>query len=88
MTSMKHRIALAVKCSLLGLSLAATAACKQGPGDRCQVDADCQDGLTCSQADPKTCGDQSNTEPLDASLPEAGPPVVDAPTTDATVDAN
>jgi hypothetical protein len=81
-TFMKHRIALA----LLSFSLAATAACKQGPGDRCQVDADCEDGLTCSQADPKICGDQSNTEPLDASLPEAGTPITDA-AVDATVDA-
>lgn len=86
MTSTRYRINHRIALAILSLSLAATAACKQGPGDRCQVDADCEDGLTCSQADPKTCGDQSNTEPLDASLPEAGAPADAAP--DATPDAS
>ncbi len=31
---------------LLALSLGG-AGCKQGIGDRCQLDSDCQDGLTC-----------------------------------------
>ena len=58
----------------------ALAACKQGPGERCQVDSDCEEG-NCSQAEPKVCGGTSAGQ-LDAGpLPrDAGPPVpIDAP---------
>jgi hypothetical protein len=49
-------------------------ACKQGLGDRCEVNDDCGSG-TCSQAVPKVCvSKQSNDSPIDASLP------IDAPT--------
>ena len=47
--------------------------CKQGAGERCQVNADCSDGLICSNAEPKVCvtvGSGSN-EPIDATVPDA-----------------
>lgn len=55
-------------------SLLLIAGCKQGPGDRCQVDSDCAEG-TCSQAEPKVCGGGTSSQ-LDASVPvqiDAGP---------------
>jgi hypothetical protein len=56
------------------------AGCKQGLGDRCEVDADCASGV-CAMATPKICvsGNQQ-TEQIDATLP------IDAPT-DTAVDA-
>jgi hypothetical protein len=56
-------------------------ACKQGEGARCQVNADCADGLVCNKA-KNTCQSTTGGD-LDASIP-------DAPTTpliDAGVDA-
>ena len=38
----------------LSLSLLALPACKQGQGERCQVDSDCEEGLLCAPA-TKTC---------------------------------
>ena len=45
------------------------AGCKQGLGDRCEVDDDCASGV-CSQATPKICvsGNQQ-TDQIDAMLP-------------------
>jgi hypothetical protein len=59
-------IAALVAC----VSLAAfVTACKQSRGDRCQIDADCGDGLVCNKA-TNTC--QSTTGGgLDASVPDA-----------------
>jgi hypothetical protein len=69
-----------VPATLLGLvvTVAIYAGCKQGPGDRCQVLADCQDGLVCNTA-THVCQGGSGAE-LDASVP-------DAPKADAAVDA-
>jgi hypothetical protein len=58
---------------------AAFAACKQGKGDRCQINADCQDGLLCSSATGMCVGSGTMNE-IDASVP-------DAPKLDAMVDA-
>ncbi|MDB4959499.1 MAG: hypothetical protein JWO36_7068 [Myxococcales bacterium] len=44
------------------------AACRQGKGDRCQVEADCQAGLVCSRAG--TC-DTTTGNGLDATVPDA-----------------
>jgi hypothetical protein len=57
----------------IALVTASLAGCKQGLGERCQVDSDCSDGLSCSQADPKTCGGD-NHEQEDADIPEQNPP--------------
>jgi len=71
----------------IALVAGSLAGCKQGLGERCQVDSDCSDGLSCSQADPKTCGGD-NHEQEDADIPEQIPPDA-APdgTTDAAPDA-
>ena len=47
------------------------AACKQGKGDRCQITADCQSPLVCSQA-TGTCTDQTSGG-IDATVPDAPP---------------
>jgi hypothetical protein len=50
--------------------------CKQGIGERCQVNEDCASGV-CSSASPKVCvGEDNNQMPIDAMLP-----------TDAAVDS-
>jgi hypothetical protein len=51
--------------------------CKQGRGERCQVDADCASGLICSHAEPKTCGDGTG-DGIDADVPP-GDAAPDAP---------
>jgi len=70
----KHWLAIALFAPLLA------AGCKQGLGDRCEVDSDCASG-TCSQATPKVCvSRQGDDTQIDATLP------IDAPI-DAPVDA-
>lgn len=70
---------------LLGLlSAGVIVACKQGEGERCQVTADCEDGLLCNQGtNPPSCQSSDNNDQIDAQLPDADP---DGPTdaTDAT----
>jgi len=60
------------------------AGCKQGLGDRCQINADCQSGLVCNQA-KNTCESTSTAGPIDASVPDG--PMKDAGTADAPPDA-
>jgi hypothetical protein len=62
----KLRIALLLGLGAAGLTYAG---CKQGPGDRCQVIEDCQDGLVCNIATHQCQGGQGNE--LDASVPDA-----------------
>lgn len=77
---MTHKLSAAI--AALGLAAAAggIAACfKQQEGERCQLESDCADGLTCNKGkDPSVCdpGDQ-NSMPFDAPLPPDAPP--DAP---------
>jgi hypothetical protein len=68
----KHWLSI-VRFVALVLSLTAgtagMAGCKQGLGDRCEVDADCSSG-TCSQAVPKVCvSRQGDNTQIDATLP-------------------
>jgi hypothetical protein len=46
------------------------AGCKQGVGDRCQINADCADGLICNQA-KNTCQSQAGVGGIDAAVPDA-----------------
>jgi hypothetical protein len=65
------------------------AACKQGEGERCQINDDCTDGLVCNQATQECARtDQSNS--IDATVPIDGPPIDAAPDAppDAPPDAN
>jgi hypothetical protein len=57
--------------------------CKQGEGDRCQVDDDCASGLVCNRA-TQSCA-KTNGGGIDANI--LGNPPIDAPEIDATVDA-
>lgn len=66
------------------------ASCKQGQGERCQVDEDCANGLVCNMA-KNTCQSTTGGD-LDASVIDMAPvPVqdaaVDAPPEDAPPDA-
>lgn len=64
---------------VLFVSALAFAGCKQGIGERCQIDSDCATGLVCSAATER-CVDPKMSTVFDAPLP------VDAPD-DAAVDA-
>jgi len=58
-----------------------TAGCRQGLGDRCQINADCQSGLVCNQAKEGGQCDRTTSNGIDAE-----PPPFDA-ATEAAVDA-
>lgn len=70
------------------LSLGIFAACKQGEGERCQVNADCDDELICNQGtDPPSC-QATVGGGIDATVPDADPdgPVDSTDATDAPPD--
>ena len=58
-------------------SFGVVASCKQGEGERCQLQSDCQSGLTCNVAQ-HVCVSSGSGSDIDALPPEAGP--IDAPT--------
>ena len=65
------------KIVVLALVVAAAAgflACKQGIGDRCQIDDDCSDGLICNTGTGRCAA--SNSSGIDAGVPDA---MIDAP---------
>ena len=62
--------------------IGAMTACKQGEGDRCQVEADCEDGLICNAA-TNTCESTNVIGPDGDFLPDAGGPTADARPPDA-----
>jgi hypothetical protein len=67
---------------LIAAGLLALAGCKQGEGDRCEVDNDCSGGLTCENPTGRggQCTSRPGTSPkLDAA---ADARVVDAATAD------
>ena len=64
---------LAIAFTLLALAVGGLlASCKQGEGERCQVDDDCESPLVCAQA-TQTCADNNTSSGLDALPP------IDAP---------
>lgn len=66
------------------LSVTALGACKSGIGERCQVTADCEDGLVCG-SQSNTCQESiesNNDASIDA--PQDGPELDAAPEIDAT----
>ena len=73
-------ITAAVALAAAGL----VAACRQGEGDRCQIDADCESPLICNQA-TQTCASTTGRG-IDADVPE--PPMPDAAVIDAPVDSS
>jgi hypothetical protein len=69
--------------ALLSCLLGPVSACKQGEGDPCQTQADCEDGLRCVQQpgrDLKVCQSQVvDAAPIDArTLPDASRDAIDA----------
>jgi hypothetical protein len=71
----------AIVIATLGLALVTLggiAACKQGEGERCEFDGDCEDGLICNQGKtPHVCDNDESGKQIDASAPPDAP--VDAP---------
>ena len=59
------------------LGCAAYVGCKQGDGDRCQVDSDCSSGL-CNKSKGTCASTTGNTSDIDAPVVPDGPPI-DAP---------
>ena len=68
--------------ALLGAVALGAVSCKQGRGDRCQIDSDCGDGLTCMGADPIITRASGQCEPIGTNLPDSavdGTRQIDAP---------
>ena len=74
---MKKLLAVAFVAALFPIALVAS--CKQGEGERCQVDADCESPLVCAQA-THLCADNDTSSGIDALPP------IDAPA-EAAVDS-
>jgi hypothetical protein len=78
--------------SLLGLAVfgfittLGLGGCKQGLGDRCQVQDDCKFPLVCNIA-TKTCQGSTGTGDIDATVPDAPPGTKFDAAPDATPDA-
>lgn len=70
---------LLLMLAVLVVSITMYVGCKQGEGDRCQVDDDCESGL-CNIA-KGTCGTGNEANPIDSMLP------IDAAILDAPPDA-
>ncbi len=74
----------------LFLILVALAGCKQGLGDRCQINDDCSSPYVCNQA--KMECQNTTTGGIDATVPDAEFTIIDAgtdasPPIDAMIDA-
>lgn len=74
---MKPKLLALFWCAALALSVSA---CKQGEGENCQIDDDCQSGLECN-AGTKQC------QKPGAAFADAAPNQVDAAPIDAGFDA-
>jgi hypothetical protein len=67
------------------LCLVAFGGCKQGLGERCEINSDCEDGLVCSQS-KKECtstGSAADAGFVDAFFADARPADANVPTPDA-----
>jgi hypothetical protein len=63
----KRIVPLIIASAILALTI--VAACQQSKGDRCQIDADCKDGLVCNKA-TNTCQETTGGG-IDATVPDA-----------------
>jgi hypothetical protein len=77
---------LAASLALTALAALGIASCKQGEGERCQVDDDCAAGLTCNQGEGVCRSVSSDNQPIDAQPPKLLDAAIDAPP-DAPIDA-
>jgi hypothetical protein len=63
----------------IAITMLLLSACKQGNGERCQVDSDCESNM-CSSAEPRVCiGGTDNTSDIDATPESLVDAAVDAP---------
>jgi len=75
----KRSISIGVaSLAAVGLALGGVASCKQGEGERCQVQRDCAAGLVCNVGEGVCRSASSNTADIDAEPPPDAP--TDAPT--------
>jgi hypothetical protein len=58
---------------ILVLLVSGLAGCKQGLGERCELDSDCESGLLCSTGSARTCENPA------LSVPDASTDLRDAP---------
>ena len=73
----RHFLSLALAVALG----AAVAGCKQGPGDRCEVNRDCEDGYYCDPSSGDNSGGICKPNPTEAdagTVVDAGQPAADA----------
>lgn len=90
-TMLESRRALAFA---LGMAALALAGCKQGVGDRCQVDSDCDDTLVCVIPSGASLAQGGSCQPIgtatdagvDGSTDAAAPPDMAVPGSDAGED--
>ncbi len=74
---------------LVAAALCGAAGCKQGLGDRCQIDDDCESGLVCSTGTNRVCTNSGTViivdapPPSDARIDGGGSLFPDAPAPDA-----
>jgi hypothetical protein len=70
----------------LALGLALLAGCKQGEGDRCEVNSDCESGLMCfMRGSAMSCQAPGSVSTRDASV-DSAPAADSAPLPDAATD--
>ncbi len=62
----------------------AVASCKQGQGERCQLDSDCESGLKCVTGASQSVPPEGQCEPSGFTTQDAGPDT--APQQDAQAD--
>jgi hypothetical protein len=83
MRRLAAHLAPAVRLALVAAAVAFAPGCKQGEGERCEIQRDCQDGLTCTTLDPSAdgiCTDPNKVQPVPDAAVEAAEeskPVVD-----------
>lgn len=83
---MSHRFRSTIGAAALVIAIGAwVAACKQGEGDRCQVNSDCSGNLVCNQA-TQTCAKTSGGD-IDAAVPTLPPADAAVDAIDARIDA-
>jgi hypothetical protein len=57
---------------------ATVSGCKQGLGDRCELDSDCESGLTCSKGTARVCENPALAAPDASALDRDAPTIPDA----------
>ena len=72
-----NRLRTVVSVAALALLAFSGAACKQGLGERCELNSDCGDGLKCNGGDGTTMADSGNR-----CVSTSAPPPVDAAVVD------